>query len=116
MRCAPLTDDAGSVHLHPTRWPIEVASAMSQPLDPDDLSELRDLPKEEHAHFIQRRTEDQALWHDLDAAERRSHLQEWRRRWRWKASLDSLDRNDGTVPWEGVRILGHRGAGRTGDH
>lgn len=114
--CTPLTDDADpSISTRPDgrlRWP----RPLSQPLDPDDLSELRDLPKEEHAHFIQRRTEDQPLWHDLDAAERRSHLQEWRRRWRWKASLDSLDRNDGTVPWEGVRILGHRGAGRTGDH
>jgi len=58
---------------------------------------------------------DAAPWHELSAAERRTHLEAWRKRWSWKRSVDAMMSDvavDGsTMPWEAVRIVGHRGCG-----
>ena len=58
---------------------------------------------------------DVAPWHELSAAEHRTHLEAWRKRWSWKRSVDAMMSDvavDGsTMPWEAVRIIGHRGCG-----
>ena len=56
-------------------------------------------------------------WHELDTAGHRRHLAAWRKRWSWKRDLDELMADVGesgsTMPWEAVRMVGHRGAGKT---
>ena len=58
-----------------------------------------------------------APWHELDKAARRGHLEAWRKRWGWKRGVDDLmadvDESGSTMPWEAVRMVGHRGAGKT---
>ena len=58
-----------------------------------------------------------APWHELDTAEHRRHLEAWRKRWGWSRSVDELldDVHEGgtTMPWEAVRMVGHRGTGKT---
>ena len=56
-------------------------------------------------------------WHELNKAEHRRHLEAWRKRWGWKREVDELmndvDKSGSTMPWEAVRMIGHRGAGKT---
>jgi len=58
-----------------------------------------------------------APWHELDTEAHRRHLDIWRKRWGWKRGVDELmaDVGEGgnTMPWESVRMIGHRGAGKT---
>jgi hypothetical protein len=58
-----------------------------------------------------------APWHELSTEERRVHLEAWRGRWSWKRTVDDLLQDvaeDGsTMPWEAVRMVGHRGCGVT---
>jgi hypothetical protein len=60
---------------------------------------------------------DVAPWSELSHQDHRRHLGAWRARWGWTRSVDELmsDVGEGgsTMPWEAVRMVGHRGAGKT---
>ena len=56
-------------------------------------------------------------WNELNRADQRRHLDTWRTRWGWTRTLDELmaevAEDGSTMPWEAVRMVGHRGAGKT---
>ena len=56
-------------------------------------------------------------WNELNRADQRRHLETWRTRWGWTRALDELmaevAEDGSTMPWEAVRMVGHRGAGKT---
>lgn len=56
-------------------------------------------------------------WNELNRADQRRHLETWRTRWGWTRTLDELmaevAEDGSTMPWEAVRMVGHRGAGKT---
>ena len=72
---------------------------------------------EEARSMLKQLGEEVAPWHELDAGAQRIHLDTWRKRWGWKRGVDDLmaDVGEGgsTMPWEAVRMVGHRGAGKT---
>jgi len=60
---------------------------------------------------------DVSPWSELGHEDHRRLLDTWRKRWRWTRTLEDLlaDVGEGgsTMPWEAVRMVGHRGAGKT---
>ena len=90
------------------RWPRPA----TQPLGGDaTLAEIDD----DHASVIAELGQQISPWHELADGERRELLDSWRTRWRWGRTLDELVADSGSdrMPWEAVRIVGHRGAGKT---
>jgi len=51
----------------------------------------------------------------LDSSGKREILQFWREKWSWSKPLDKLveESNGPSMPWESVRLIGHRGCGKT---
>lgn len=72
---------------------------------------------DEAARLLKRLDAEVAPWHELGAEDHRRHLKAWRKRWGWRRDLDELMADVGeagsTMPWEAVRMVGHRGAGKT---
>jgi glycerophosphoryl diester phosphodiesterase len=93
------------------RWPRPA----TQPLDADVTATLARDDADDHAGVLAELQQQVSPWHELSDGERRSLLDGWRSRWRWGRSIDELvaDSDSDRMPWESVRIVGHRGAGRT---
>ena len=88
-----------------------------RPLDPGTWKTLRGTPVARHAEALSEARADQARWHELDDSERRTHLTTWAGRWNWPIDIETEIRraaDDGTLPWEAVRLIGHRGTGQRG--
>ena len=93
------------------RWPRPA----TQPLDADVTATLSRADADDHASVLAELEQQVSPWHELSDGERRSLLGGWRSRWRWGRTLDELVSDSGPdrMPWEAVRIVGHRGSGRT---
>jgi hypothetical protein len=55
------------------------------------------------------------LWKECDSTRREMLIREWKARWNWPESVESmLSRyKNATPPWSAPRIIGHRGSGKT---
>lgn len=93
------------------RWPRPA----THPLDADVTDTLARADDSDHASVIAELEQQVSPWHELSDGERRNLLDGWRSRWRWGRTLDDLVADSGSdrMPWEAVRIVGHRGAGKT---
>ena len=93
------------------RWPRPA----TQPLDADVTTTLARDDADDHASVLAELEQQVSPWHELSDGERRSLLDGWRTRWLWGRTLDELVSDSGPdrMPWESVRIVGHRGSGRT---
>jgi energy-coupling factor transporter ATP-binding protein EcfA2 len=56
-----------------------------------------------------------APWNECDKSRQTELIQMWKRKWQWQSSVeDILEHCDNTSPpWEAVRLIGHRGSGKT---
>lgn len=86
----------------------------SQPLDETWSTALAEATPDEHAALLSKAAAELPSWSSMDRSERREHLLTWQKAWHWKLDVDTaLDAaEDGTLPWEAVRLLGHRGCGK----
>jgi|TARA_B100001105_G_scaffold238353_1_gene215506 hypothetical protein len=86
----------------------------TQPLSPEQKIELELAPIEMHKELIDELRRNVTPWHELTPSQRREHLSTWRKNWYWEKSLDELfDLADSNkLPWEAIRMVGHRGAGK----
>jgi hypothetical protein len=86
----------------------------TQPLSPEQKIELELAPIEMHKELIEELRSNVTPWHELSPSQRRAHLSVWRKNWCWEKSLDELFdiSNSNRLPWEVVRMVGHRGTGK----
>lgn len=54
-------------------------------------------------------------WHETDRAQRRELIESWRSKWHWDKSVEEIlaSCSSKTLPWQAVRVLGHRGCGKS---
>jgi hypothetical protein len=55
-------------------------------------------------------------WHEADVSRRRELLSYWKSKWNWQPSVDEMltqSMTSQSMPWEFVRMIGHRGSGKT---
>lgn len=54
-------------------------------------------------------------WHEMGTSQRRELLGVWRNKWHWNKSVDELmaSCSSSSLPWQAVRVLGHRGCGKS---
>ena len=89
----------------------------TQPLDEIWSEKLRNSHTDEHVSLLNEARSELPQWHEMSDAERQQTLSGLRKRFGWKRDLDDLiaDSSCETMPWEAVRIIGHRGCGKGGE-
>ena len=87
----------------------------TQPLDDNWQHQLSTSSSDQHREIVGQAQGELPYWHEMGDGERRAILSRWRERFAWRRDLDSLvaDSSGVSMPWEAVRIIGHRGCGKT---
>lgn len=93
------------------RWNLPA----SLPLDEVQLSKLREAVHENHIGILKELQSEVVPWMECDMARRKQLVDEWRVKWRWAGTTETLldGLNDSSPLWEAVRLIGHRGSGKT---
>ena len=86
-----------------------------QPLLEEEWSRLEHATEANHLTVVQELESTVPLWSDCDDARRRTLVNEWTERWKWRSSLEeTLEQFSGeTPPACAPRMIGHRGSGKT---
>ena len=95
-----------------TRW----AQPATFPLDKDQQEQLNSATKENHQELLNSLKNEVPSWMECDESRKRDLLSYSRRKWNWTKSVDDLldfEKQQGSMPWEVVRMIGHRGSGKT---
>ncbi|HJM55648.1 MAG TPA: glycerophosphodiester phosphodiesterase family protein [Poseidonia sp.] len=87
----------------------------TRPLDETQWKILEQATYENHRDVHSALLEATPTWKDCDAQRREILLREWKAKWNWTDSVESLlsRYNEATPPWSAPRIIGHRGSGKT---
>ena len=86
------------------------------PLDETQYMRLKNATKEDHLSVLKSIKNDVTPWMECDVSRKRELLTYWRQRWQWNATVEDLlafEETNGSMPWQIVRMIGHRGAGKT---
>ena len=86
------------------------------PLDEAQYMRLKNATKEDHLSVLKSIKNNVTPWMESDVSRKRELLTYWRQRWQWKTSVEDLlafEETNGSMPWQIVRMIGHRGAGKT---
>ena len=86
------------------------------PLDETQYMRLKNATKEDHLSVLKSIKNDVTPWMECDVSRKRELLTYWRQRWQWNATVEDLlafEEMNGSMPWQIVRMIGHRGAGKT---
>ena len=86
------------------------------PLDETQYMRLKNATKEDHLSVLKSIKNNVTPWMESDVSRKRELLTYWRQRWQWKTSVEDLlafEETNGSMPWQIVRMIGHRGAGKT---
>ena len=94
------------------RWTLPA----TMPLDATQQNQLNIASKDNHLEVLKTLRKEVVPWMECDASRRRELLALWRAKWKWSKSVDELmafEEEKGSMPWEVVRMIGHRGSGKT---
>ncbi|HIG03713.1 MAG TPA: hypothetical protein EYQ53_04965 [Candidatus Poseidoniales archaeon] len=111
----PLTDNADpSIHTLPcgsARW----KKPANLPLSDEWINHFSSSAQEEHEKLISQAYSELTPWHEMNYSEQKNVVTLWRNRYEWKKSIDELMEScsTSTMPWEAVRLIGHRGCGKS---
>ena len=86
------------------------------PLDEDQQRLLDGTSEENHLSVLSELKSEIIPWHEADASRRRELLSYWKSKGNWQPSVDEMltqSMTSQSMPWEFVRMIGHRGSGKT---
>ena len=86
------------------------------PLDEGQQSLLNATDEENHLSVLTELKNETPPWGEADASRRRELLSYWKAKWNWQPSIDEMlthSTQSVSMPWEFVRMIGHRGSGKT---
>ena len=71
--------------------------------------------EENHKDIVNQLKSEVTPWTELDRSGKVEILSQWRKKWSWEKSVDDLlaSTSESSMPWESVRLIGHRGCGKT---
>lgn len=88
----------------------------THPLDASQHDRLNKATKDDHIEILKSLESEVVPWMECDESRKRELLTFWRTKWNWSKSVDELiayEKGKGSMPWEIVRMIGHRGSGKT---
>ena len=79
----------------------------------EEEKKLRSVRGDAGSSMQQRLVKEVEPWHLKSAKEQVRQMKEWSERWKWTRTVDNLmaESSDDRLPWEVVRVIGHRGSG-----
>mgnify|MGYP006090263549 CR=1 FL=1 len=85
------------------------------PLDATQQQTLEEATQENHREILRELQSETTPWSECDAQRRSELVKMWRKKWMWEDSTsDIIERSkEAAPPWEAVRLIGHRGSGKT---
>ena len=86
------------------------------PLDKTQQNQLNNATEHNHRDVLNSLKGEVPSWMECDESRKRELLTYWRTKWNWTKSVDQLidaEKQHGSMPWEVVRMIGHRGSGKT---
>ena len=95
---------------HP-RW----TRPSTMPLDAQQQHVLAKATQENHRDVLRQLTAEVVPWSQCDRARRLELVEMWRTKWQWSDTAAAIIErsNSASPPWESVRLIGHRGSGKT---
>ena len=87
----------------------------TRPLDAIQQQTLEKATHDNHKEILHQLQYETTPWSECDLQRRNELVEMWRKKWKWEESTSSLleRSNDATPPWEAIRLIGHRGSGKT---
>ena len=87
----------------------------SLPLTSDQHDLLVSANEENHKDIVKQLKSEVTPWTELDRSGKVEILSHWRKKWSWEKTVDDLlaSTSERSMPWESVRLIGHRGCGKT---
>ena len=93
-----------------TRW----VKPATQPLDENQSKLLENASKENHLSILKQLESEVPKWNECDEQRKIMLIKYWRKKWNWNIDIDNLLTSSITSPpWDSVRLIGHRGSGKT---
>lgn len=86
------------------------------PLDERQQRLFDSTDEADHLSVLSELKKEITPWHEADASRRRELLSYWKSKWNWQPSVDEMltqSMASKSMPWEFVRMIGHRGSGKT---
>lgn len=87
----------------------------TRPLDATQQQTLENATQENHKEISRELQNETVPWAECDLQRRSELVEMWRKKWMWENSVsDILENSKNTSPpWEAIRLIGHRGSGKT---
>ena len=86
------------------------------PLDESQQLLLNETDQDNHHSVLSELKKDVCPWNEADVSRRRELFSYWKTKWNWQPSIDEMINHSmasKSMPWEFVRMIGHRGSGKT---
>lgn len=106
-------------HLNPnlTWLPSEKArwvKPATLPLDEQQKELLENTSKDNHISIINQLKSEVPKWNECDKQRKTMLIKFWRKKWNWDIDINEvLAKSIDSPPWQSVRLIGHRGSGKT---
>jgi hypothetical protein len=106
-------------HLNPnlTWLPSEKArwvKPATLPLDKEQKELLESSSRDNHISIINQLESEVPKWNECDKQRKTMLIKYWRKKWNWDIDINEvLAKSVDSPPWQSVRLIGHRGSGKT---
>ena len=86
----------------------------TQPLDIEQQKRLNNANFGNHRDILKELYSEVPKWSECDLQRKQTIIQSWRDRWNWDFNTEDMKANlNYAPPWQAVRLIGHRGAGKS---
>jgi hypothetical protein len=87
----------------------------TKPLDAQQSELLHSATESNHLDILKELQSNVTPWSECDVQRKTELIEMWKDKWQWGESTAAiLERSsDASPPWEAIRLLGHRGSGKT---
>ena len=86
----------------------------TQPLDENQINQLKNIEYDNHLDLLKELGDNVPTWSEADSKRKSEITRMWQKKWNWNRDLEQSVLGDEVAPpWQAVRLLGHRGAGKS---
>jgi hypothetical protein len=86
----------------------------TQPLDQSQIQLLDSATFENHQDILQQLSVEVPKWSECDTQRKLEVIKMWQAKWNWEVNPEEMKEDSlSSPPWQSVRLIGHRGSGKT---
>ena len=85
----------------------------TQPLDESQLTTLNNASIDNHLDILNEFASEVPTWRECSNSRKSAIISQWQKRFNWIKNPTQNRHDDAAPPWQAVRLIGHRGAGKS---